>query len=144
MSSYPARHHSKRPSDGSSRFDISLSRVVLPQPDGPIRVTNSPWAIVSAIGPRARVPSGKIFSADSTSTAGAVAAIGDRESGSANKGRLAGVLSHRQFEALDEAIRKASPPVDLRLEQSGRDGEIVGRLPARLSHDADSHGRCVA
>jgi hypothetical protein len=50
---------------------MSLSNVLLPQPDGPMRVRNSPAAMVRSIGARARVPLGKTLSADRISTTGA-------------------------------------------------------------------------
>ena len=64
------RHHNSRPSDGSMRLAINLSSVLLPQPDGPIKVRNSPSAILRLIGASARVPLAKTFSAESISTAG--------------------------------------------------------------------------
>lgn len=46
------------------------SRVLLPQPDGPIRVRNSPALTVRSTGSNARKPLGKVFSADLTSMTG--------------------------------------------------------------------------
>ena len=43
------------------RLAISLSSVLLPQPDGPIRVRNSPSAIVRSIGASPRVPLAENF-----------------------------------------------------------------------------------
>jgi hypothetical protein len=64
-------HHRMRPSVGSSRFATSLSSVLLPQPDGPMSVRNSPDAILRSIGASARVPLGKTLSAERISTTGA-------------------------------------------------------------------------
>ena len=56
-------HRPTRPSDGSINPATRRSSVLLPQPDGPMRVRNSPSAMVRSIGASARVPFGKIFSA---------------------------------------------------------------------------------
>ncbi len=65
------RHHNSRPSDGSIRLAISLSSVLLPQPEGPIRVRNSPSAIAEIDRRQgARCRWRRSFSADSISTAG--------------------------------------------------------------------------
>ena len=49
---------------------MSLSNVLLPQPDGPMSVRNSPSVILRSIGASARVPLGKTLSADKISTTG--------------------------------------------------------------------------
>ena len=51
-----------RPSVGSVSFAISDRSVLLPQPDGPIRETNSPRLIVSVMGSRPRAPLAKTLS----------------------------------------------------------------------------------
>ena len=64
-------HHRIRPSEGSIRLAMSLSSVLLPQPEGPMSVRNSPAAMVRSIGASARVPLGNTLSADRISTTGA-------------------------------------------------------------------------
>jgi hypothetical protein len=52
------RHSSRRPSLGSSKPAIIFSSVLLPQPEGPSKVTNSPALTVKSTGSKACVPLG--------------------------------------------------------------------------------------
>ena len=74
------------------RLAISLSRVLLPQPDGPIRVTNSPSRTVRSTGASARVPFAKVFSADRTSTAGSPDAGTTGAGGTGSRSRRASAI----------------------------------------------------
>ena len=68
----PVRHHCSRPTLGSIRLAISFSKVDLPQPEGPIRLTNSPGWMVRSIGASARTPLANTLSAPRISTGGIV------------------------------------------------------------------------
>ncbi|MNT26164.1 hypothetical protein D3C72_1617220 [compost metagenome] len=52
------RHRCRRPSVGSSRPATIFSSVLLPHPEGPSSVTNSPSSMVRSTGSRAWVPLG--------------------------------------------------------------------------------------
>src|SRR5690242_11017275 len=117
------------------RLAISLSSVLLPQPDGPIRVRNSPSAIARSIGASPRAPLAKTFSADSTSTAGGPSAlaicIGFSPAGSrGNSILMSPLLVHADLQILDETIVERAMPVDLRIDQAARHQKIVDLLVA--------------
>ena len=58
-----------RPESGRSIAAITLSRVLLPQPDGPVIATTSPGAARKETSRRARIRPAKVFDTRSTSTA---------------------------------------------------------------------------
>jgi hypothetical protein len=66
-----APHQDSDPALGAMRPAIRLSSVVLPQPEGPSSVRNSPARMSRSTGASARVPFAKTFSAPAMATIGA-------------------------------------------------------------------------
>ena len=63
-------HQRISPAEGFSRFVIMPRSVLLPQPEGPISVRNSPGSTLRSTGSSPLNPLGNVFSAERTSMTG--------------------------------------------------------------------------